>query len=110
MIIGTVTTSLTRPPLERGGDHALVAGVASGLARHLGIEPVKVRLAFVVLTVVGGAGILLYAGLWLVVPRAVGGPSTRLSDRGQFPAMAALALGGLLLAAELGWSPFGTGL
>jgi signal transduction histidine kinase/phage shock protein PspC (stress-responsive transcriptional regulator) len=105
-----VTTSPPRPPLERGGDGALVAGVASGLARHLRVEPVKVRLAFVVLTAVSGAGILLYAGFWAVIPRSVGAPRTRLTDRGQFPAMVALALGGLLLATEIGWSPLGSGL
>jgi signal transduction histidine kinase/phage shock protein PspC (stress-responsive transcriptional regulator) len=110
VIIGDVTTSAPRPPLERGGDNAIIAGVASGLARHLRVEPVKVRLAFVVLTVASGAGILLYAGFWAVVPRSVGAPRTRLADRGQFPALVALGLGGLLLAAELGWSPLGTGL
>jgi signal transduction histidine kinase/phage shock protein PspC (stress-responsive transcriptional regulator) len=99
-----------RPAFERGGDDAIVAGVASGLARHLGIEPVKVRLAFAALTVAGGAGILLYAGFWAVVPRSADVPRQPLRDRVQLPAMAALAIGGLLLAQQLGVSPLGAGL
>src|SRR5688572_14048763 len=99
-----------RPPFERGGDDAIVAGVASGLARHLGLDPVKVRLAFAALTVVGGAGILLYAAFWAVVPRSADVPSRLLRDRAQLPAMAALAIGGLLLVQALGLLPFGTAL
>ena len=99
-----------RPAFERGGDDAIVAGVASGLARHLGIEPVKVRLAFAVLTVFGGAGILLYAGFWAVVPRSAEVPRRLVRDRAQLPALAALVIGGLLLVQGLGWLPFGPGL
>ena len=45
-----------------------VAGVAGGLARHLDIDPLIVRVAFVVLTFFGGAGLLLYIACWLLVP------------------------------------------
>jgi phage shock protein PspC (stress-responsive transcriptional regulator) len=45
-----------------------VAGVAGGIARHLDIDPVIVRVAFVVLTFFGGAGLLVYVACWLVVP------------------------------------------
>ena len=99
-----------RPPLERGGDDAIIAGVASGLARHLGVEPVKVRLGFVVLTVLGGSGVLLYAGFWAFVPRGGGAPRRRLAASTQLPVMLALALGGLLLGEQLGLSPLGRGL
>ena len=40
-----------------------VAGVAGGLARHLDIDPLIVRVAFVVLTFFGGVGLLLYLAL-----------------------------------------------
>ena len=40
-----------------------VAGVAGGLARHLDIDPVILRVAFVVLTFFGGVGLLLYVAL-----------------------------------------------
>ncbi|MEP9384120.1 PspC domain-containing protein [Nocardioides sp. KR10-350] len=45
-----------------------VAGVAGGLARHLDIDPIIVRVGLVVLVFFGGAGLLLYAAGWLCVP------------------------------------------
>jgi signal transduction histidine kinase len=45
-----------------------VAGVCAGLAEHLGRRESTVRLVFVVLAVLGGAGILLYLWLWALVP------------------------------------------
>jgi phage shock protein PspC (stress-responsive transcriptional regulator) len=45
-----------------------VAGVAGGLGRHLDVDPTIVRVLFVVLTLFGGAGLLLYGVLWLLVP------------------------------------------
>jgi phage shock protein C len=46
----------------------MVAGVASGIARHLGLDPTLVRIAFVVLTLAGGSGVLAYIVAWLVIP------------------------------------------
>lgn len=45
-----------------------VAGVAGGLGRHLDVDPVILRVAFVVLVFFGGAGLLLYGAAWLLVP------------------------------------------
>jgi phage shock protein PspC (stress-responsive transcriptional regulator) len=45
-----------------------VAGVAGGLARHLDVDPLILRVAFVVLTFFGGAGLLLYIACWLLLP------------------------------------------
>lgn len=50
------------------GGQRTVAGVAGGLARHLDIDPVILRVAFVVLTFFGGAGLLVYGACWLLVP------------------------------------------
>ena len=46
----------------------MLAGVAAGLARYFGVDPTIVRIAFVVLTVVGGAGIPLYLAGLLLIP------------------------------------------
>lgn len=54
--------------LRRTIDDRHVAGVAGGLGRHLGIDPTILRVAFVVLVFFGGAGLLLYGALWLLVP------------------------------------------
>ena len=46
----------------------MVAGVAAGVAEYLDIDPVLVRIAFVVLSVCGGLGLLVYAAAWALVP------------------------------------------
>ena len=61
-----------RAPLRRADDGAMIAGVAQGLAAHLGLSPNTVRLAFVILALFSGAGALAYGVLWVLVPRATG--------------------------------------
>lgn len=58
-----------RPPLVRGEDR-FVAGVCSGLARHLGLRVEVVRWVMVLSSLLGGAGIVFYAWLWIMVPTA----------------------------------------
>ena len=58
------------------GSQRKVAGVAAGLARHFDIDPVIVRVAFVVLAIFGGGGLLLYIALWLLLPDDEGSPAT----------------------------------
>ena len=60
-----------RPPLTRDRD-CLVTGVSAGLARHLGVRVWLIRALFIVLTLCGGAGILLYAWCWTFTPWADG--------------------------------------
>jgi phage shock protein C len=57
------TTRITRSRTDR-----MVAGVAGGLAASFGIDPLFVRLGFLVLTAINGLGALLYIALWLIVP------------------------------------------
>src|SRR4051795_11369851 len=54
--------------LVRSRDDRWIAGVCGGLGRYFGLDPVIVRLAAVALTFAGGAGIIAYAGAWLLVP------------------------------------------
>jgi phage shock protein C len=61
--------------LYRIRDGRVVAGVCAGLAAYFGVDPTLVRLAFALLTVFGGAGILLYLGAWIVIPDEVDGTS-----------------------------------
>jgi phage shock protein C len=46
----------------------MLAGVASGLAGYAGVDVLLVRIAFAVLTFLGGAGIPLYLACWLLIP------------------------------------------
>ena len=50
------------------GPDKKIAGVAGGLARHLDIDPLLVRVALVVLVFFGGAGLIVYGAVWLLVP------------------------------------------
>src|SRR3954464_6994790 len=54
--------------LRRSRSDRKVAGVAGGLARHLDVDPLVLRVALVVLVFFGGAGLILYAAGWLLVP------------------------------------------
>jgi len=57
-----------RPALRRPYQDRMLAGVAAGLARYFGVDVTIVRIAFVVLTVIGGAGIPLYLAGLLLIP------------------------------------------
>ena len=54
--------------LRRSVTDRKIAGVAGGLGRHLNIDPTVLRVLFVVLVFFGGAGLLIYAAAWLLVP------------------------------------------
>ena len=58
------------PPrkLTRSGSDAIIGGVASGLGRYFGVDPILFRIGFVVLAFVGAAGILAYLALLAFVP------------------------------------------
>lgn len=56
-----------RPALRRSVRDKKIAGVSGGLGRWLGIDPVLIRVAFVVITLFGGAGIAAYAAAWMLL-------------------------------------------
>lgn len=104
----------------RDGQDLWLGGVASGLARHLGLPTSWVRAGFVVLAALGGAGLALYGGLWIMLPgesrfpdqapglasasrtgrrsgRRPGLGPRRLRDVGPVVALAAVVVGVLLI-------------
>lgn len=46
----------------------MIAGVCGGLGEHFGIDPTIVRLGFVLFTLAGGSGLIVYILMWLIVP------------------------------------------
>jgi len=56
--------------LYRNPDDAMLTGVSSGLAAYIGIDPIWVRLVFVLLTFAWGIGIPLYIVMWVLMPVA----------------------------------------
>lgn len=57
-----------KPRLVRSESERMIAGVCGGLAAYLGVDPVLVRLAFLLLIPAGGVGIPLYLILMIIVP------------------------------------------
>ena len=45
-----------------------VAGVCAGLAEYFDVDVTLLRIAFVVATIVGGPGVLVYIALWFIMP------------------------------------------
>ncbi|GAB3823519.1 ATP-binding protein [Kribbella italica] len=61
------------PPVRRAYrrfEGRVVSGVAGGIADHLGVPDIAVRLVFIGATVFGGFGVLIYAALWFLMPLA----------------------------------------
>ena len=54
--------------LYRSIEDRKVAGVAGGLGAYFNIDPLLLRLIFVILTIAGGGGLLIYIILWSVTP------------------------------------------
>ena len=53
--------------LRRSHLDALIGGVCAGIGRYTGIDPVLVRLGWVVITFLGGAGLLMYLLAWAII-------------------------------------------
>jgi signal transduction histidine kinase len=89
-------TQISALPFERSDDDRVVAGVAGGLAATLGVDATLVRLAFALLALAGGAGILLYFALWVYA-----------AGRRAWAAEALVVLSALALLTALGLSTAG---
>jgi signal transduction histidine kinase/phage shock protein PspC (stress-responsive transcriptional regulator) len=105
----TPTTASSREPLRRDRAHGHIAGVCAGLGRHLRVDPLVVRIAFVAAATAGGLGIVLYALAWVLVPADDGrdSPAARMrTGRGAIEVavgMGLVILSLLLTARALGW-------
>ena len=83
-------------------------GVARGLAEHLGVPTIWVRIAFVLLAFSGGAGLVMYGAFWVIVPLrgpdqdVDDSPSARDRDLLVLLGVGAVAVGAASLAARQG--------
>lgn len=65
-----------QPRLMRSRNEKILGGVCGGLGEYFAIDPVIVRLVFVLVTLTSGLGILVYPILWVIMPKApLGTPS-----------------------------------
>ena len=100
--------------LERSRDDRMLAGVCGGLARYFGIHPAFYRVGFVVLTLIGGAGILVYLAAVLVIPDegkedSIAAETLRESRDHPWPliGLGLLALAGVVLLSRVTLWPHG---
>jgi signal transduction histidine kinase len=102
-----MATTRPAPALRRDTRHRVLGGVCAGLGRHMGIDPLIVRVAFVAAAVAGGIGIAVYAVAWVLVPagEAPAAAVRRRPSRGTIQIAAGiglLALSVLLTFRQLG--------
>lgn len=89
------------PRLTRGSDGSVVAGVCVGLADHLGVRVVHVRLVMVLLATLSGAGVALYSALWALTPAGPareGAVPVDERERRRGMALAVVAVAGAVLS------------
>jgi phage shock protein C len=54
--------------LYRSRTDRKLAGVCGGLAQYFNLDATLIRVLFVVLAVLGGAGVVIYLAMWIIVP------------------------------------------
>src|SRR3990170_4940438 len=57
-----------RPPLTRSTTDTVITGVAGGIGRHLNVDPLAIRITFVILSFAGGLGVLAYLACLVFMP------------------------------------------
>jgi signal transduction histidine kinase len=95
------------PALRRDTEHRMLAGVCAGLARHIGVDPIIVRVAFVAAATAGGVGVAIYLLAWVFVPAgdAPARPLRLRTSRGMIEIAVGVAL--LVLSALLTFRALG---
>jgi phage shock protein C len=62
--------------LYRSRTERMVAGVCGGLAEYFSVDTTVIRVLFLVLTLFGGSGLVVYVVMWILVPDASKAPPT----------------------------------
>ncbi|MEV6771407.1 PspC domain-containing protein [Nocardia sp. NPDC051030] len=93
------------PKLVRRSGGRIVGGVAGGIADHLGVDVFKVRVAFVLLSALAGAGAVAYGILWIFTPGGADASPPTGAERRQG---IGLALLGMALSVAMAWVFNGT--
>jgi phage shock protein PspC (stress-responsive transcriptional regulator) len=99
-----VSAKAEAPPLQRDTEHEIIGGVCSGIGRRLGIDPILIRIAFVVFTIAtAGFGLLAYLAAWVFLPAAPKGGAAQpvTPSRWGHPANWKVAAGAGMLSLSL---------
>jgi phage shock protein C len=76
--------------LTRSETNKRLAGVCGGIGEYFGIDPVLIRVGFVVAGLMGW-GVLLYVVLWIVLPKGQPSPGAVPAAGGRSPAAVRIA-------------------
>jgi Signal transduction histidine kinase len=101
-------TNAPYPRLARPVEGRLLAGVAQGAAAQLRLDPVVLRLAFVLLTIINGVGVVAYAALWMFTPSLPHSGPRPARDWGQVAAYAAISMALLAFTMLIGGGTTGS--
>jgi len=71
--------------LYRSKSDVMIAGVCSGIAEYLSVDPTAVRLAFVLMFFLGGSGLWIYLVLWIIMPLEPSAPSDSIDVQEKQP-------------------------
>src|SRR5690242_12275953 len=92
------------PRLHRSRSDRKLWGVCGGMAEFLGVDPTWVRLAFVAVAMLGGAGVVAYLVLAIVLPvDDAGGHVLSRTDSRQVAGVALIGIGLIAMVGVLGW-------
>jgi phage shock protein C len=104
----TGSTGPSEPPqpaqrvVRRSRSERVVAGVCGGVGRYLGVDPVLLRIAFIILSLANGLGVIAYVVAWVAIPeeqpdQPPGPPSEPRRETGRLVLGGSLVVLGLVL-------------
>jgi phage shock protein C len=104
----TGSTGPSEPPqpaqrvVRRSRSERVVAGVCGGVGRYLGVDPVLLRIAFIILALANGLGVVAYVVAWVAIPeeqpdQPPGPPSEPRRETGRLVLGGSLVVLGLVL-------------
>ena len=102
------STGPSEPPqpaqrvVRRSRSERVLAGVCGGVGRYLGVDPVLLRIAFIILTLANGLGVIAYVVAWVAIPeeqpdQPSGPPSEPRRETGRLVIGGSLVVLGLVL-------------
>jgi phage shock protein C len=104
----TGSTGPSEPPrpaqrvVRRSRSERVLAGVCGGVGRYLGVDPVLLRIAFIILALANGLGVIAYVVCWVAIPeerpdQPAGPPSEPRRETGRLVLGGSLVVLGLVL-------------
>ena len=101
--------------IYRSQDNRILGGVCGGIGEYLNIDPLLIRIIWVAMIIVGGAGFFAYMVAWVIIPSGSQGSIKSTSNAGWYLGLALIIIGVALifksywLPLTFAWSIFDMG-